>query len=309
MKKERLPYVYYVKNLTTQMKYIGVRYSKKCHPDDFWVDYFTSSNVIKKLIEIYGKDDFECKVLKSFSDEHDAIKYERHLLKIAINRDDYLNISCNFLVDNKDQYYVNKEKKKQILAVYGKLQSVQKLGFFGFSEEKRFEICSMGGKAAADINKKNGTAIFDPEVRKRQHKTLKEKQISAFYDPALRKKLSSMGGKNGAFSKSYCEKNGITEEDRIKAQAERGKRGGSKNKGFIWYTDGVNEFKYTKTQQEQMCFEKFLEKNKQFKKGKLKNKTIGYVFANDGIKQYMVSEEDIEKLGLIKGRINKTNKQ
>ena len=54
----------------------------------------------------------------------------------------------------------------------------------------------------------------------------------------------------------------------IEKQRERGKRGGVKNKGFIWYTDGVNSYKYTKKEQEELSFDQFLQQNKQYRKGR-----------------------------------------
>ena len=146
-----------------------------------------------------------------------------------------------------------------------RLNRVQKIGFHGISEEDRLKNCSRGGLAAGKINKENGTGIFDPEVRKRQHKTLKEKQISAFYDPILRKEIASTGGKNGLFSKNYSERNGISDEERKKAQSERGKLGGPKNKGFRWYNDGIKDYKYSPREQEKIQFDEFIKNNQQFK--------------------------------------------
>jgi hypothetical protein len=51
-------------------------------------------------------------------------------------------------------------------------------------------------------------------------------------------------------------------------QAEMGKRGGPKNKGFIWYTDGVNSFKYTSRMQTELSFDEFLARNKNFREGR-----------------------------------------
>jgi hypothetical protein len=38
------------------------------HPDKLWSTYFTSSKVVKSLIEIYGKDSFDVEIRKTFSD-------------------------------------------------------------------------------------------------------------------------------------------------------------------------------------------------------------------------------------------------
>lgn len=257
-----MKYVYYVKNITTGLKYIGVRYSKNCHPDTFWVKYFTSSKAIKLLRDIYGDDDFEYKILKVFDAAYDALLYERKLLECAVKREDYLNFHTNYVESSEEDFVRNQKKQKQVASIVGKLTVIKKMGFHGWSQEQKVEVASKGGYAAAKVNKIRNTGIFDPDVRKKQHETLKRLQVSAYYDPELRKEISSKGGKNGLFSKSYAERNGISEEEMRKMQSERGKKGGSNNKGFKWYNDGVNSFKYTKKQQSELPFDDFLKNNK-----------------------------------------------
>lgn len=53
-----IPYVYIIKNKTTGLKYVGVKYAKNADPEKFWVTYFTSSKHVKKLINMFGKEDF-----------------------------------------------------------------------------------------------------------------------------------------------------------------------------------------------------------------------------------------------------------
>lgn len=134
---------------------------------------------------------------------------------------------------------------------------------YNFSIAHRIS-CSEGGKIGGKITYENNLGIFrDYEERKKwcslggkaAQKTLKEKEISAFYDPKLRKEISSKGGKKGSFTQS-------------KWQSEFGKRGGIKNKGFKWYTDGTKSYKYTSKMQEEKSFDQFLEENKQYKKGR-----------------------------------------
>lgn len=262
-------YVYFVKNLTTGLKYIGVKYGRNSNPNSFWVEYFTSSKTIKLLIDIYGKDDFEYKILKTFDNEYEAMNFERKLLVYAVKKDDYLNLHVNFMESTEEDYLRNKEKHRNVASIVGKLTYVKKLGFFGCSEERKKEIRSLGGFAASKINKKNGKAIYSEDVRKRQHETLRKLKVSAYYDPKLRKMISSKGGKVGCFSKAYYENNGLLEEDRIKAQSERGKKGGKKNKGFKWYNDGNRAYKYNLKQQGELSFDDFLIQNN-FNKGRIK---------------------------------------
>jgi len=56
------------------MYYVGVRYAKDSNPDDFWVSYFTSSKIVHKLIDLYGKDVISNKIVKVYNDRNEAIK-------------------------------------------------------------------------------------------------------------------------------------------------------------------------------------------------------------------------------------------
>jgi putative ubiquitin-RnfH superfamily antitoxin RatB of RatAB toxin-antitoxin module len=262
------PYVYFLKNKTTGLKYIGVRYSKNCHFTDFWKKYFTSSKLVKDLIYIYGTEDFEFKILKVFINAFDAIKYENSLLVLATKRKDYLNISLGFLTNEKE-FIINQEKMKIIRSLTGKLTFAKKLGFHKYTKEEKLEISKKGGLQSAINNLEKKTGIWSKESQIKTHKTLKEKQLSAYYDPLLKEKICLKGGLNGIFSKNYYEKNNLTEEDRINKQRERGKKGGPKNKGFFWYTDGIKSLKYTKKQQEIKSFDVFLSENTNFKKGRI----------------------------------------
>lgn len=107
-------------------------------------------------------------------------------------------------------------------------------------------------------------------------KTLKRRQISAYYDPSLRKEISSRGGKNGRFSKEWYVRNGYTTESEIKEairkdQSDRGKKGGKGNIGFVWLTDGSKNVKYTTKQQNELSIDDFLKENPSFRRGR----TIG----------------------------------
>lgn len=263
-----MKYVYFIKNKTTGFKYIGSKTSKTANPKMFWIDYFTSSKLIKELILIYGKQDFEFKILKTFSTKYDTLLFEKRLLDLAVKKVDYLNIHKGFLPKTEQEYLDMEINMYKVRSFYGKIQAIRKTGFHSKSEEERKLDCSIGGLTAAKINKELNRAIFNQEVRKKQHETLKRNQVSAYYDPKLKKEISASGGRKGAFSKNYYEKLGLSEEDRIKAQSDRGKIGGKKNKGFIWYTDGEKSYKYTSEQQKLKSFTQFLEENKNYKKGR-----------------------------------------
>jgi hypothetical protein len=264
---KNIPYVYIIKNKSTGLKYIGAKYSKNSNPNNFWVNYFTSSKLIHKLIEFYGVNDFEFKIIKTFNSVFDTLQYERKLISLSLLKDDYLNLHSNFVVESEEEYEFNQIKMKKVRSFYGNLSYLMKLGFHGFTDEIRYKVCSDGGKMAAIVNKLNKKGLFNKENITNIHKKLKEKQLSAYYDPSLRFDICSKGGKNGFFSDNYRVKNNLTEDEMRGRQSDRGKKGGVKNKGFKWYNDGVNVYKYMPEQIKELPFDEFLKQNNQFKRG------------------------------------------
>lgn len=75
------PFTYLIKHKPSGKVYYGVRYAKKCSPDDLWTTYFTSSNDIRILIENDGKDAFEFQIRKTFMDAKKAIQWEKKVLR------------------------------------------------------------------------------------------------------------------------------------------------------------------------------------------------------------------------------------
>lgn len=55
----KIEYTYIIKFIPTGQLYVGSKYGKDANPETFWVEYFTSSNIIKDLIKEHGKDSFE----------------------------------------------------------------------------------------------------------------------------------------------------------------------------------------------------------------------------------------------------------
>lgn len=86
------PYVYRIKNKTTKQFYYGSKYSKICCYTTFWKDYFTSSATIKKLIKLYGKDDWEIKILKTYQTAREAHLSEQKYIKRCFRSKYSLNL-------------------------------------------------------------------------------------------------------------------------------------------------------------------------------------------------------------------------
>jgi len=89
-------YTYWIKNKTTGMKYFGVRWnniSRNLTPNqDFGKIYFSSGRLKKEFKE--NPDNFEVKLIATFDNEKDAIKYEHQQNKKNIKKNRYANISA-----------------------------------------------------------------------------------------------------------------------------------------------------------------------------------------------------------------------
>lgn len=75
-----IPYTYLIKCNPTNQYYYGVRYAKNCNPSDLWVNYFTSSTMVKVLIKRYGKDAFSIDIRRTFQCARDALIWEEKVL-------------------------------------------------------------------------------------------------------------------------------------------------------------------------------------------------------------------------------------
>lgn len=95
--KMNIPYTYRIKWSKTGMNYYGVRYAKNCHPDEFWIKYFTTSDYVTKYRKEHGEPDI-IQIRKKFLTENrvdDAREWEHRVLTRldVIDRGDYLNMS------------------------------------------------------------------------------------------------------------------------------------------------------------------------------------------------------------------------
>lgn len=146
-------------------------------------------------------------------------------------------------------------------------------------------ICSKAGKVGGAIVKSKNIGIFRDYNERKIWSILGGKaswesknnvEFKYWASKEGRLKRSSLGGSKGNFTiECLMRKYSCSEEDAKiilqKEQVDRGKKGGIKNAGFKWYNDGVKEYKYTVSEQKNINFEEFLEKNKNYAKGRLKN--------------------------------------
>jgi len=82
-------YVYFIKWESTNKMYIGSKSSEDANPNTFFINYFTSSNVVKEYIKENGNPSV-IKILKTFSSGLDARLYEHRILH-KVNAKDNIN--------------------------------------------------------------------------------------------------------------------------------------------------------------------------------------------------------------------------
>lgn len=86
-------------------RYYGVRMANKCSPEeDLWVNYYTSSNIVKLFREEHGEPDIIV-IDKTFDSREEASKYESNFLKHndCVYSDEWLNAANWPIIDNRSE--------------------------------------------------------------------------------------------------------------------------------------------------------------------------------------------------------------
>lgn len=113
-------YTYLIKFIPTCQVYYGVRTANKVSPkDDLWKRYFTSSKIVKQLIEKYGMESFEFEIRRTFDNPEKARIWEENVLKrMKVVRDNkWLNRTDRRSFDHSEEALEN--LKQTCLKRYG----------------------------------------------------------------------------------------------------------------------------------------------------------------------------------------------
>lgn len=229
--------IYQVTNKVNGKIYIGAHKTKKLNDS-----YMGSGNTIKTAVKKYGYENFEKKILFILNSEKEMFLKEAQIVDdVFIRRDDTYNIIPGGRGWAGIGEYVKSKKIGIHALTFEERSEISKKTQANRDPKERFEMCSNAGKKGSAKGIENKSGIFGLSAEQRRKNAIKGNE-------AVRR----MG--LGFFSK--------------KTQSELGKRGGPKNKGFIWYNDGVNSFKYTTEMQKELSFEEFLISNPNFKQGR-----------------------------------------
>jgi hypothetical protein len=203
-----------------------------------------SNKLIKNAIKKYGRKEFKKEILFIFDNEFEMYEKELELVnENFIARNDTYNIAVGGKGWSDIGNYVTKNKLGIHSLTFDERSTISKNTQKNRNKTERNEMCSNAGKkgSATAISNKRGIFGLSKE----------EKKINALKGNAAARKKGV-----GLFDK--------------RVQSEMGKRGGAKNKGFMWYNDGNNDFKYTKKDQLLKDFEDFIFENSIFYKGRIK---------------------------------------
>jgi len=123
------PYCYFIGWSKENKFYYGSRHAKKhkclyecgCHPDEFWVTYFTTSDYVSEMREKYGDPDI-IQIRKTFDNSEAAILWENKVLRRldAIYKSHWLNKH-----NGKALYHDAEVRAKQSKALKGVQRSKQ----------------------------------------------------------------------------------------------------------------------------------------------------------------------------------------
>lgn len=124
MNLNTLPYCYLIGWSNLGKFYYGVKFARGSHPNTFWKNYFTSSQVVKQYRAVHGEPDiiqirkiFPISKYRNLELAQDAaVKYEQKVLKKAklIKKKNFLNCSANVESRTKERIINHTKMREEI---------------------------------------------------------------------------------------------------------------------------------------------------------------------------------------------------
>jgi len=174
-------------------------------------------------------------------------KIEKHKHHIIPKHAGGTNNDDNLIEVSVEEHFILHYKRWKEFGDLNDLFACRVLGYNKeLSPEERFLISSSGGRKAQE--------------------TLRRLKVCSYYNDGKRRISGQMG-------RDKCREIGSGFYD-TKLQSELGKKGGPKNRGFVWLNDGVFSHKYTKKQQDDKSIEDFLKENPTYRIGRIEENTV-----------------------------------
>jgi hypothetical protein len=113
-------YVYRLICKPTGQFYYGLRYANikkyRMPEDDLWIYYFSSSDPVDELVEIYGKDSFDYKVIFQSTDIEQAYLFEQTIIKAYWGNPQLLNLQYKDPITGGKMWAGTKESNEKAAA-------------------------------------------------------------------------------------------------------------------------------------------------------------------------------------------------
>jgi hypothetical protein len=74
------PFAYVITQVSSNIRYYGIKFAQGCQPTDLGTTYFSSSRIVKKLIKEEGIQNFRFEIRKIFKTRDEAIRWEKRFL-------------------------------------------------------------------------------------------------------------------------------------------------------------------------------------------------------------------------------------
>ncbi len=191
------PYVYWIKNNITTIKYIGVRWKnvrlKKTPVQDFGKTYFTSGTLEKDFKK--NPDNFKIKFISTFDTVEEAIAFEKKQTKKVYKNKRYANIASYPAIIHTPEML-----RKKSESMKGKKHSEE--------SKRKMSVAQKGKKLSEEAKRKMSIA----------HQNMSEET----------KRKMSESGKGRIFSEETRRK--ISEANKGKKHSEEARRKMSKSK-------------------------------------------------------------------------------
>ena len=219
-----IPYTYLVKHKPSNCVYYGVRYAKNCHPDDFFIKYFTSSTTIKKLIDQDGIDSFEYEIRRTFTDASKARDWEVKVLRRmnVLYHDLFLNQAINRGIWKNNDWWKGKTRSPRTPEHTAKLVATFKARGRGIGNKS-----NTGRPSPKEVNAKISKTlmgrIISEETRRKMSDSHKGKPKSEAHCAAM--SASRMG-------KPSCRKGAVL-SDETKQKISNTKKAANECKRFL----------------------------------------------------------------------------
>jgi|TARA_Y100000310_G_scaffold215633_1_gene216577 hypothetical protein len=209
------PYVYWIKNNITTIKYIGVRWKnvrlKKTPVQDFGKTYFTSGTLEKDFKK--NPDNFRIKFISTFDTIREAVDFEKKQTKKVYKNKRYANIASYPAIITPIGHKISEETKRKI--------SKSRKGHKASEETKRKMSEALKGKVTWNIGRKHSEEtrrkmsisgkgrIFSEEHKRKMSVSHKRRDYSHMIGrklPEETKRKMSISAKGRIFSEEHKRK-------------------------------------------------------------------------------------------------------